>query len=101
MTQVPRPTSIRKVIIFKDTRWRVVDDGIQWILEVRKGNPRRKASGYRGHAFCLWRTALPRSVREKFGHVPPEFEQVVAGLPERHPGPTGRRAMSETRHGEA
>ena len=99
MGQLPEVNPNHNAILFEAERWRVTDDGIQWILWVRKGNPRRKASGYRGHAFCLWRTALLRSVREKFGHVPPEFEQVVATLPERHPGPTDRRAKSKTEDG--
>ena len=44
--------------------WRVVDDPLQWILQRRKGNPRKKSSGWQGRSFCRTRDALLRCVRE-------------------------------------
>jgi hypothetical protein len=44
--------------------WRVVDDPLQWILQRKKGSPRRKNSGWRSRSFCRTREALLRCIRE-------------------------------------
>ncbi len=73
--------------LFQANRWRLTDDGIQWILGVRKGNERKKASGYRATAFCLQRTSLFRVLRQFIGYIPPDAERIIEILPDRHPGP--------------
>lgn len=74
-------------IIYQANRWRITDDGAQWILWVRKGHERKKASGYLAMSFCLQRTSLIHVIAEKFGAVPPAAEGIIDGLPYRHPGP--------------
>ena len=67
--------------------WRVRDDGVQWILEVRKGRKRAKASGYVGRRFHVSRTALRASISELCGNVSQVGLSEILGLPERHPAP--------------
>ena len=58
--------------------WRVVDDPLQWILQRKKGNPRKKNSGWTGRSFCRTREALLRCVREHCGEVdPPALEKLT------------------------
>jgi len=45
-------------------RWRVVDDPLQWILQRKKGNPRKKNSGWSNRSCCSTKDALLRCVRE-------------------------------------
>ena len=52
-----------------NTNWRVVDDPLQWVLQRRKGNPRKKNSGWQDRSFCTTREALLRCVREYCGEV--------------------------------
>ena len=40
--------------------WRVVDDSLQWILQRKKGNPRKKNSGWADNSFCRTREGLLR-----------------------------------------
>jgi hypothetical protein len=44
--------------------WRVIDDPLQWILQRRKGNPRKKNSGWRARSYCRTKDALLRCIRE-------------------------------------
>jgi hypothetical protein len=66
-------------------RWRVVDDPLQWILQRRKGNPRKKSSGWQGRSFCRTRDALLRCVREYCGEIDLEALSMLKDLPEWHP----------------
>jgi hypothetical protein len=59
----PAPPTNRLVAQLNE-RWRVVADPLQWILQRKKGNPRKKNSGWRGRSFCKMRDALLRCVRE-------------------------------------
>src|SRR5262245_57697984 len=52
-----------------NTNWRVVDDPLQWILQRRKGNPRKKNSGWQDRSFCTTREVLLRCVGEYCGEV--------------------------------
>ena len=52
-----------------NTNWRVVDDPLQWILQRKKGNPRKKNSGWKDRSFCTTREGLLRCVREYCGKV--------------------------------
>lgn len=67
-----------------NNRWQVIDDPIQWILEVRKGRPSPKASGWRGEHFCRQRTSLLRCIREHCGDVDPTALAVIEALPDWH-----------------
>jgi hypothetical protein len=75
-----------------------VDDPLQWLLQRKKGNPRRKNSGWTNRSFCQTREALLRCIRE-YCCSPDEGEsrciheyrgvssvalQQVRALPERH-----------------
>ena len=73
------------VIAVLNNSWRVVDDPLQWILEVRKGHKRQRASGYSGRSYCCSRTALLRCIREHCGAVDPEALVILRHLPDRHP----------------
>lgn len=64
--------------------WRVTDDPIQCILQVRKGRPSAKASGWRGEHFCRQRTSLLRCIREHCGKVDPTSLAVIEALPDWH-----------------
>jgi hypothetical protein len=63
-------------------RWRVTIDANQWILEVRKGRKRAKASGWQGRSYCFWRTALFRCIRDYCGPVDPTALEVLNQFPE-------------------
>ena len=73
------------VIVLNDL-WRVRDDGVQWILEVRKGRKRARASGYVGRRFHVSRTGLRASIRKFCGEIDPMDTRAILRLPERHPG---------------
>jgi hypothetical protein len=79
--------------------WRVIDDPLQWILQRRKGNPRKKNSGWRSRSFCRTREGLlccireyccspdqgqSRCIREYHGVDDAALQQVCA-LPDWHP----------------
>jgi hypothetical protein len=79
--------------------WRVIDDPLQWILQRRKGNPRKKNSGWRSRSFCRTREALlccireyccspdqgqSRCIREYHGVDDAALQQICA-LPDWHP----------------
>jgi len=65
-----------------NTNWRVVDDPLQWILQRRKGNPRKKNSGWRSRSLCRTRDALLRCVREHCGEIDPEALATLKELPD-------------------
>ena len=52
-----------------NSNWRVVDDPLQWILQRRKGNPRKRNSGWVDRSFCTTREGLLRCVREYCGEI--------------------------------
>ncbi len=71
-------------IVRLNDRWRIVDDPLQWILEVRQGKAGKKASGYRQRSFCCWRSTLLRDIRERCGDVDPAAVAYIESWPERH-----------------
>ena len=73
------------VVAILNRRWRVIDDPLQWILQVRKGRARVKASGWLGIAFCMTRTALLRNIYEHCGPVDQNTMALIYTLPEWHP----------------
>jgi hypothetical protein len=64
--------------------WRVVDDPLQWVLQRKKGNPRKKNSGWQDRSFCATRQGLLRCVRELCGLVDHEVLAQLRALPEFH-----------------
>ena len=53
-----------RLIVQLNASWRVIDDPLQWILQRRKGNPRKKNSGWRSRSFCRTREGLLCCIRE-------------------------------------
>jgi hypothetical protein len=64
--------------------WRIVDDPLQWILQRRKGNPRKRNSGWQDRSFCTTREGLLRCVRENCGEVDDDALTKLQVLPEFH-----------------
>jgi hypothetical protein len=67
-----------------NANWRVVDVPLQWILQRRKGNPRKKNSGWHSRCFCTTRGALLRYVREYCGDVDTTSLAKLAALSSDH-----------------
>jgi hypothetical protein len=89
LTQHPRTHSTRLVAQLNGTGG-VVDDPLQWILQRKKGTPRKKNSGWRSRSFCRTREALLRCVREYCGEVNVDCLAELQALPNWHP--VGRTA---------
>jgi hypothetical protein len=68
-----------------NSTWRVVDDPLQWILQRRKGGPRKKNSGWQGRSFCRTREALLRCVREYCAQIDLDAVARLQDLPGLHP----------------
>jgi hypothetical protein len=64
--------------------WRVADDPLQWILQRRKGHPRKKNGGWRARSFCRTREALLRCIREYCGEIDPLALTKLKSLPDWH-----------------
>ncbi len=65
-------------------RARVTSDGRQWILWVRRGRERKKATGWRAAAYCFTRTGLRGAV----ARLSPDGDlSLLDQLPEFHPVP--------------
>ncbi len=62
------PATVTFPITLND-RWCVVDDPLQWILVVRKGQAGKKSTGYRARSFCAWRTGLTQCIRDNCGDL--------------------------------
>ena len=73
-----------RLIAQLNANWRVIDDPLQWILQRRKGKPRKKNSGWIDRSFCTTRDALLRCVRELCGVVVEEALNELQALPEFH-----------------
>jgi hypothetical protein len=65
--------------------WKVVDDPLQWILQRRKGNPRKKNSGWRDRSFCTTREGLLRCVSKYCGEVDQVALARLTALSPNHP----------------
>jgi hypothetical protein len=82
----PRPAHpSNRLVTQLNERWRVVDDPLQWILQRKKGNPRKKNSGWRDRSFCRTRDALLRCVGEYCGEVDDNSLAKLKSLPDWHP----------------
>ena len=84
----PSPTPAHpsnRLTVQLNYNWRVVDDPLQWILQRRKGNPRKKNLGWQDRSFCATRKGLLRCVRENCGEVGDHGLTTLQALPEFHP----------------
>lgn len=72
------------VIVSLNDRWRVIEcrDGMQWILQQRKGQ-RNGQAVWRGRRFHRNRDALSSSIRELSGEVTKTAPADVLSLPQR------------------
>lgn len=67
-----------KPILQLNDRWRLAHDGnLQWVLQVRKGQARAKASGFVSKRFYTSRTALMAAVATLCGSVSPSAERAL------------------------
>ena len=81
----PKPADRTDRIVARlNERWRVVYDPLQWILQVRKGQARTRATGWTSRRFHRQRTALIRSVHELCGDVAPAAMARIEALTYRH-----------------
>ncbi len=78
-----RPIVVTFPITLND-HWRVVDDPLQWILEVRKGQAGKKSTGYRARSFCASRTGLTQCIRDNCGDLYPGTLARIDLLPDLH-----------------
>lgn len=67
-----------------NSRLRVVDDPLQWIVQVKKDNPCSKSTGWEGRSYCRTRTGLLRCVSE-LGEIDPRALAKLESLPDWHP----------------
>jgi hypothetical protein len=81
--QLAHPSN--RLVAQLNERWRVIDDPLQWILQRRKGNPRKKNSGWRGRSFCRTRDALLRCVDGYCGEIDDNSLAKLKSLPDWHP----------------
>lgn len=65
-----------------NSRWRVTDDGIQWILEVRRGHKTVKRSGWTGRRYHRQRTPLIRSIGELCEPIDADALAIIQALPD-------------------
>ena len=86
-TEVPSPLArpSNRLIAQLNKNWRIVDDPLQWILQRRKGNPRKKNSGWQDRSFCTTREGLVRCIRESCGEVDADTLSQLRALPQFHP----------------
>jgi hypothetical protein len=67
-----------KPILQLNDRWRLAHDGqLQWVLQVRKGHARVKASGFASKRFYTSSTALTSAVTRLCGVITPAAEQAL------------------------
>jgi hypothetical protein len=75
---------LNRLITQLNEKWRVVDDPLQWILQQRKGNPRKKNSGWRDRSFCRTREGLSRCVRDYCGEIDAAAFAKLDALPDHY-----------------
>jgi hypothetical protein len=86
LNDLPSPPAhpSNRLIAQLNTNWRIVDDPLQWILQRRKGNPRKKNSGWQDRSFCTTRDGLLRCVREYCGEVDQTAIALISAQPAHH-----------------
>jgi hypothetical protein len=81
--QLAHPSN--RLVAQLNEKWRVVDDPLQWILQRKKGNPRKKNSGRQGRSFCRTRDALLGCVAGHRGEIDANSLAKLKSLPGWHP----------------
>jgi hypothetical protein len=82
----PAALSRRLVAVLND-QFRVVDDGIQWMLDRRKGRPTPKSTGWRAcGSYVRTRELLLKGIEGS--EIAPRVLSILQGLPEKHPSLT-------------
>lgn len=94
-TDAPKATKRRAdrskpVITVLNDRWRVIDTGIEWALQKRKGRPTPKSTGWRSRSYATSRASLFDSVERRCGPVDPGALRVLGSLPDDHQPRTRR-----------
>mgnify|MGYP003375773489 CR=1 FL=1 len=70
-----------KPILQLNDHWRLAHDGqLQWVLQVRKGQVRAKASGFVSKRFYTSRTALMAAVATWCGVISPSAERALLSI---------------------
>jgi len=82
LSTVRSDRSSTKRLLAQGERWRLIDEGNQWVLEVRKGRQTRKSAGWRAMRFHVEKAALCRSIRELCGPDHKRLELAVRDLPD-------------------
>ena len=84
--EIPSPPAhpSNRLLTQLNFNWRVVDDPLQWILQRRKGNPRKRNTGWIDRSFCTTREGLLRCVREYCGQVDQNAFAELKALPDHH-----------------
>jgi hypothetical protein len=72
------------IITHINSRWRIEDDGLQWILQARQSRETGKATGWKGKRFCQWRRTLIRDIGELCGPADPRAMAIIQDLPDRY-----------------
>ncbi len=74
-----------------NSKWRVVDEDRQWMLQFRRGTTRRATGAtpeemprWRGRSYCLTRPALLRLIKEHCGEVDAAALALIEALPEKY-----------------
>jgi hypothetical protein len=79
------PNPSNRLVAQLNATWRVLDDPLQWRLQRKKGNSRKRNSGWRDRSFCRTLEGLLRCVREYCGEVDAEAAAKLQALPDWHP----------------
>ena len=85
-SQVPFPLALpsNRLLAQLNANWRVVDDSLQWILQRKRGKPRKKNSGWQDRSFCTTREGLERCIRDYCGEVDASVLARLGALPTDH-----------------
>ena len=73
------------LLVELNASWREVDDPLQWMLQRKKGNPRKKNFGWRNRFFCRTREGLVRCVCECGVEIDADGRAKLQALPNYHP----------------
>ena len=74
-----------RVIVQLNDRWRITDDGVQWILQRRESRSTDRGTGWKGRSYCTQRATLLRDIRGYCGDADPHAHRQIEALPERFP----------------
>ena len=73
-----------RVIVQLNDRWRITDDGVQWILQHRQSRSTDRGTGWKGRSYCTQRGTLCRCIRDHRIDVEPQALHRLDALPPRY-----------------